>query len=92
MKTYSVHSIDRIFLKNYGIFSFPENMGKNFSQNLLDHSKQSTTNVFKTEQFKKQQKQQVILIGNKIPIEKVIKRKCNKLYDKRKCYKTKSKT
>ena len=62
---YSVQIIDRIFVKGYGFLCFTKNMGKNigksmsknlsgkYSQKLFDHSKQSTTDVFKTASKKK---------------------------------------
>ena len=56
MTRYSAQSRNRIFIKRYGFLSFAKNMGKNigknirkiwlvgkYSQNLLDHFKQSAT-------------------------------------------------
>ena len=57
---YSVQPRDRIFVKGCGFLSFPINIGKNigknirtilsdkYSQQLLDHAKQSATDAFKT--------------------------------------------
>ena len=59
MKRCSVQPRDRIFVKGYGFLSFAKNMGKNigkniskslsgkYSQKLLDHAKQSTTDTLK---------------------------------------------
>ena len=81
MKGYSVQSRDRIFVKGYGVLSFPESMGKNigknisknlsgkYSQKLLDYAKQSATDVFKTASKRAMQKAAEAtgdLIGNKI--------------------------
>ena len=78
---YSVQSRDRIFLKSYEFFSFAKNIGKNvsknisknlsgkYSQKLLDHSKQSATDTFKTASKRAIQKTEEAtgdLIGNKI--------------------------
>ena len=53
MTRYSVQPRDRTFVKGYGFFAFPKNMGKNigqnisknlsskYSQKILDHVKQS---------------------------------------------------
>ena len=64
---YSIEPKDRVYVKGYGFLSFAKNMGKNLSnkygQKLLDSAKKSTTDAIKLlqkEQFKKQQKQQVI--------------------------------
>ena len=66
---------DRIFVKGYALLSYAKNMGKNiaknisknlsskYSQNILDHAKQSATDALRTlrkERFKKQQKQLAI--------------------------------
>ena len=60
MTWYSVRPRDRIFVKGYGFLYFAKNMdnyiGKNiskslrskYSQELLDHAKQSATDTFKT--------------------------------------------
>ena len=60
MTYYSVDPKDRILIKGYGFLSFPKNMGKHigknisknlsstYSQKLLDHAKQSTTDPLKT--------------------------------------------
>ena len=60
MMRYSFQPRDRIFVKGYGFLSFAKNIGRNigkniskslsgqYSQQLLDHSKQSTTNGLKT--------------------------------------------
>ena len=57
---YSVQPTDQIFVKGCGFFFFLKNMSKNiekniskllsgkYSQNLLDHAKQSTTDALKT--------------------------------------------
>ena len=60
---YLVQPRDRIFVKDYGVLSFAENMGKNINktlsgkyrpdklaacQNLLHHAKQSATDALKT--------------------------------------------
>ena len=71
MTQYSVQHRDGIFVKGTGFLSFTKIMGKKidkytirdlnskYSQNPLDHAKQSPTDVPKTtpkKQFKKQQK------------------------------------
>ena len=51
----SIEPSDRIFVKRYGFLSFAKNICKNlsanlsgkYSQKLLDHAKQSTTNALK---------------------------------------------
>ena len=60
MTCYSVQPRDQIFLKGYGFLSYAKNMdrniGKNISkslsskctQKILDHAKQSATDVLKT--------------------------------------------
>ena len=70
---YSIEPRDRIYVKGYGFLSFAKNMGKNLSnkygQKLLDSAKKSTTDAIKLlqkEQFKKQQKQQVISLVMKL--------------------------
>ena len=49
---YSVEPKDKIFVKGYGFLSFAENIGKNvsgeYSQELLDSAKKSTTDELKT--------------------------------------------
>ena len=72
---YLVQPRDRIFVKNYGYLSSTENMGKNIGENisknlirkccqkLLDHAKQSGTEVLKT--TKKTAEATCDLIGNK---------------------------
>ena len=67
------YSIDPRDVKRYGFLSFAKNMGKNLSnkygQKLLDSAKKSTTDAIKLlqkEQFKKQQKQQVISLVMKL--------------------------
>ena len=75
MTGYSVQSRDRKFVKDYGFLSFAKNMGKNIGkstsknlsskqcQKILDHAKQSATDLLKTASkrtIQKQQKQPVI--------------------------------
>ena len=60
MRCYSVQPRDRIFVKDYGFLSFATNINRNigknitkhlsskYSQNLLDHAKQSATNALRT--------------------------------------------
>ena len=60
MAKYSVQARDRIFVKDYGFFSFDKNIGKNIdknisknlsgkdTKNLLEHAKKYATDVFKT--------------------------------------------
>ena len=60
MTRYSVQPRHKIFVKGYGFLSFAKNMGKNigeniskslnskYSQKLLDHANQSTTDAFET--------------------------------------------
>ena len=56
MTPYSVQPRNRTFIKHYGFLSFAKNMDKNinkilsnkYSQNVLDHAKQSDTVVLKT--------------------------------------------
>ena len=56
MAHYSIQLRYQIFVKGYGFLSFARNMGKNinknlsskYSQKLLDHAKQSATDVLKT--------------------------------------------
>ena len=71
MMPYSVQPRDLIFAKGYGLLSFAKNIGKNigktisknlsgkYSQNLLNHAKQSATDALKTTSKRviKQQKQ-----------------------------------
>ena len=81
MTWYSVRPRDRIFVKGYGFLYFAKNMdnyiGKNiskslrskYSQELLDHAKQSATDTFKTSWKRvilKTTEATVDLIGNKI--------------------------
>ena len=59
MTRYSGEPRDLIFVKGYGLLPFAKNVGKNigkiisknssskYSQKLLDHAKQSTTDAFK---------------------------------------------
>ena len=78
---YSVQSRDWIFVKGYGFLSFAKNMGKKigkniiknlngkYSQNLLDHAKQSATDAIKTASIRDIQKTAEAtcnLIGNKV--------------------------
>ena len=73
--------IERTFVKSYGFLSFAKNMGKNisknisessdseYSQKLLDHSKQSAAYAFKTSSKRVIQKTAEAsshLTGNKI--------------------------
>ena len=75
MTGYSVQSRDRKFVKDYGFLSFAKNIGKNIGksisknlsskqcQKILDHAKQSATDLLKTASkraIQKQQKQPVI--------------------------------
>ena len=60
MNRCSVQTGDWVFVKGYGFSSFAKNMGKNigknvsknlsreYSQKLLDHAKESTTDALKT--------------------------------------------
>ena len=60
MMHYSAQPRDRIFAKGYGFLFFAKNVGKNIGKNIsenlsrkyshkfLDHTKQSTADVFKT--------------------------------------------
>ena len=60
MTRYSLQPRERIFVKGYGFFSFPKNMGKNngknisknlsckYSQTLLHHAKPSARDALKT--------------------------------------------
>ena len=73
---YSVQSRDGVFVKGYRFLSFgkkygenigkniSKNLGGNYSQKLLDHAKQSTTDTLKT--TVKRVIQFGDLIGNKI--------------------------
>ena len=49
---YSIEPKDRIYVKGYGLLSFPKNKGKTLSnkygQKLLDSAKKSTTDAIKT--------------------------------------------
>ena len=81
MMRYSVQPRGRTFVKGYEFLSFAKNMGKNigknvsknlsgiYSQKLLDHTKQTATDVFKTTSKRVIQKTDEAacnLIGNKI--------------------------
>ena len=56
MTRYSVQPRNETFIKDYGFLSFAKNMDRNinktlsnkYSQNVLDHAKQSDTAVLKT--------------------------------------------
>ena len=60
MMRYSIQPRDRIFVKDYRFLSSAKNMGKNigknisknlsgkYSRKLLDHAKQSATDILKT--------------------------------------------
>ena len=52
MMQHSFQPRDQIFVKGYGFLSFAENINKNlsgkYSQNLLDHAKESATDTVKT--------------------------------------------
>ena len=52
MMQYSFQPRDQIFVKGQGFLSFAKNISKNlsgkYSQNLLDHAKQSATDTVKT--------------------------------------------
>ena len=75
---YSVQPRDRMYVKGYWFLSFAKNVGKNidknisknissqYSKKLLDHAKQSATNVLKTASKRAIQKTTGGLIGNKI--------------------------
>ena len=82
MTWYWVQLRDRIFAKGYGFLSFARNMGKNIgknisknlrskcSQKLIDHA----TDAFKTaakkkKAIRKKQKQLVIWLATKLPIQ-----------------------
>ena len=81
MMRYSVQPRGRTFVKGYEFLSFAKNMGKNigknvsknlsgiYSQKLLDHTKQTATDVLKTTSKRVIQKAAEAtcdLIGNKI--------------------------
>ena len=77
MTRYSVQPRDRIFVKGYGNLPFARNMVKTISKNLntkysqkiLDHAKQSTTDALKTALKRAIQKTAEVtddLIGNKV--------------------------
>ena len=81
MMCYSVQPRDQIFVKGYGFLSFDKNVDKNIGQNInknvsgkysqellnmLKNLQQMRLTLLQKYQFKKQQKQLVILIGNKI--------------------------
>ena len=87
---YSVQPRDRIFAKGYGFMSFAKNMGKNigknisknvsgkYSQKLLGHAKQLTTDALKTTSKRLIQKAAEAisdLIGKKLLIKPQIFRK-----------------
>ena len=70
---YSIEPRDRIYVKEYGFFSFAKNMGKGLSnkygQKLLDSAKKSSSNAIKTASKRAIQKTSEAtgdLIGNKI--------------------------
>ena len=52
MTRYSIQQRYEIFVKGYGFLSSVKNIGKNlsskYSQEILDHAKQSATDAFKT--------------------------------------------
>ena len=52
MMQHSFQPRDQIFVKGYGFLSFAKNINKNlsgkYSQNLLDHAKESATDTVKT--------------------------------------------
>ena len=52
MMQHSFQPRDQIFLKGYGFLSFAKDINKNlsgkYSQNLLDHAKESATDTVKT--------------------------------------------
>ena len=58
---YSVQSRDRIFVKVYEFLSLAENLGKNTGKDISKNLK-----ILPEEPLKKQQKQLLDLIGNKI--------------------------
>ena len=77
MTRYSVQPRDRIFVRDYGLLSYARDIGKNisknlrskYSQKLLDHAKQSATDLLKTASKRAIQKTAeatVDLIGTKI--------------------------
>ena len=83
----SVQPRDRMFVKCYGFLSFAKNLAKNigknisksltskYSQNLLDHAKQSATDAFKTSSKRVIQKTvdaTGYFIGNKIGDKNII--------------------
>ena len=70
---YLIEPRDRIYVKGYGFLSFAKNMGKilsnKYDQKLFDSAKKSTkTQLYRKDQFKKQQKQQVIWLVIKLLI------------------------
>ena len=84
MMRYSVQPRDRIFVKDHGISSFVNNMGKDtvkntskylsrkYSKKLLDHTKQSATDALKfvsETAIQKTADGTTHLIGNKLLIE-----------------------
>ena len=82
---YSVQPRDQVFVKDYGFLSFAKYMSKNigknlsgkYTQELLDHTKQSATDALKTASKRAIQKTAETngdLMGNKI-INKIRHRK-----------------
>ena len=70
---YLIEPRDRIYVKGYGFLSFARNMGKilsnKYGQKLFDSAKKSTkTQLYRKDQLKKQQKQQVIWLVIKLLI------------------------
>ena len=102
MMWYSVQVRDRIFVKGYGFLSYAKNMGKNigenisnsfrgwYSQKILNHAKESATDVLKTTSKRMIQKTPQTtgdLIGNKIAnkitkISKIKLQKSQNLHDR----------
>ena len=84
---YSIEPKDRIYVKGYGLLSFPKNMGKRLSnkygQKLLHRTKKPTTDAIKT--ASKRAIQKIVeatgdLIGNKTAdkITSVLRKKSTK--------------
>ena len=70
MMQHSFQPRDQIFLKGYGFLSFAKDINKNlsgkYSQNLLDHAKESATDTVKTIIKRVIQETAGYLISNKI--------------------------